>query len=133
MTGPVLVCFDAGCRGGAGEAWRECADVLYGSRPYGAAEVPVVAGRLLRRYPGCALVALRVRGGGRVAVPRGAARRSEDAGGGGVGALLAFAAAAYGRLVQEESGGVCGAAGAGGGRRRIRRARRSASGAPADV
>ncbi|GGV04017.1 hypothetical protein [Streptomyces spectabilis] len=132
MRGPVLVCFDAECRGGAGEAWRECADVLYGSRPYGAAEVPVVAGRLLRRYPGCALVALRVRGGGRVAVERGGARRS-DAGGGGVGALLAFAVAAHGRLVQEESGGVRGAAASGGGSCRIRRVRRSTSGAPADV
>ncbi|QCX80210.1 hypothetical protein C9F11_33125 [Streptomyces sp. YIM 121038] len=129
MTGPVLVCFDSGCPGGAGEAWRECADVLYGSRPYAAAEVPVVAGRLLRRYPGCALVALRVRGGGRVAVGRGGARHG-CAGGGGVGGLLAFAVAAYGRLVQEGPGG---AAGSVGGSCRMRRASRSVSGAPADV
>ncbi|MFI8933421.1 hypothetical protein ACIG3E_37870 [Streptomyces sp. NPDC053474] len=129
MTGPVLVCFDAGCPGGAGEAWRECADVLYGGRPYAAAEVPVVAGRLLDRYPGCALVVLRVRGGGRVAVSRGGARHGR-AGSGGLGGLLAFAVAAYGRLVQEGAGG---AAGSGGGSCRMRRASRSVSGAPADV
>ncbi|MFD9909612.1 hypothetical protein [Streptomyces sp. NPDC059063] len=127
MSGPVLVCFDGA---DVDETWRQCADVLYGSCPYRPAEVPVVAGRLLRRYPGCSLVVVRARGGGCVAVPRGGAAADVPAGAGRAGGegLLAFAVDAYARLVEGDQG-----ASGGGVRCLRRRASRSASGAATEV
>ncbi|MFB7912792.1 hypothetical protein [Streptomyces sp. NPDC056061] len=61
VTGVVAadgaVCVDLD--GPAGEAWRQCADVLYGSRPRPGAEAEALALRTLGRYPGCRLAVIR--------------------------------------------------------------------------
>lgn len=57
---PVAVDADSG----ASEAWRQCADVLYGSRPRPAEAAHAWSGELLRRYPGCLLAAASRTGGG---------------------------------------------------------------------
>ncbi|MFF9346031.1 hypothetical protein [Streptomyces sp. NPDC014734] len=43
----------------ADEAWRQCADVLYGSRPRPGAEARALALWALRHYPGCLLAVIR--------------------------------------------------------------------------
>ncbi|NGO11672.1 hypothetical protein G5C60_29775 [Streptomyces sp. HC44] len=52
MSDVVIVCLD----GAVSETWRQCADVLYGSRTRPSGDARVLAERTLRRYPGCALV-----------------------------------------------------------------------------
>ncbi|UIX30088.1 hypothetical protein [Streptomyces sp. GQFP] len=65
---PVIVCLDT--TGENGENWRECADVLFSTRPRPAAEAWLLAGLVLWRYPGCSLVLLAGVGGGCVARAR---------------------------------------------------------------
>ncbi|MFI6638138.1 hypothetical protein [Streptomyces sp. NPDC050504] len=67
MREPVIVDAD----GGASEAWRQCADVLYGSRPRPAEAASAWPGRLLRRYPGCLLAAAARTDGGCALAVRG--------------------------------------------------------------
>ncbi|MFB7272974.1 hypothetical protein [Streptomyces sp. NPDC056244] len=60
--------------GGAAEAWRQCADVLYASRERTSAEARDLAGRTLLDYPGCLLTLVRYEGGGCWAAVRAADR-----------------------------------------------------------
>lgn len=57
---PVVVDLD----GSADDAWRQCADVLYGVRPRPAADAVRVARLALLGHPGCLLSVLRCSGGG---------------------------------------------------------------------
>ncbi|MEU6225376.1 hypothetical protein [Streptomyces sp. NPDC047042] len=58
MSELVVVCLDS-----AEENWRECADVLFSTRPRPPAEAWLLAGLVLWRYPGCLLVLLPGAGG----------------------------------------------------------------------
>lgn len=55
MNTPVVVDLD----GPLGETWRQCADVLVGSRRRSPFEAVRLARRVLRDYPGCALAVVR--------------------------------------------------------------------------
>jgi hypothetical protein len=75
MTGPatgfttdwVIASLD----GAEGENWRECADVLYSTRPCPFAEAWRLAGLVLWRYPGCVVALVPRVGGGCVVRMRG--------------------------------------------------------------
>ncbi|MEH0417621.1 hypothetical protein [Streptomyces sp. B21-083] len=58
MSDLVVVCLDD-----AEENWRECADVLFSTRPRPAVDAWLLAGLVLWRYPGCLLVLLTGVGG----------------------------------------------------------------------
>ncbi|MGY1496619.1 hypothetical protein ACW4TU_08370 [Streptomyces sp. QTS52] len=53
MSDLVVVCLDD-----TGENWRECADVLFSTRPRPSVDTWLLAGLVLWRYPGCLLVLL---------------------------------------------------------------------------
>lgn len=60
MSGLLVVPLDTG----AGENWRECADVLFTTRRFTPADARLLASLALERYPGCALVCVpQVEGG----------------------------------------------------------------------
>ncbi|MET8080768.1 hypothetical protein [Streptomyces sp. NPDC005303] len=66
MSDLLVVALD----GGAAEVWRECADVLYGTRPLPATAALRLSALVLRRYPGAVLVLVPRLGGGFVALVR---------------------------------------------------------------
>ncbi|MPY61289.1 hypothetical protein [Streptomyces spongiae] len=86
MTGFTADWVIATLDGAEGENWRECADVLYCTLPCPPAEAWLLAGLVLRRYPGCVLAlvprvdggcVVRVRGG----LTAGAAAAATDGAG----------------------------------------------------
>lgn len=68
MTDLLAVSLD----GGVAEVWRECADVLYGTRPLPVAAALRLSALTLCRYPGAVLVLVPRLGGGFLAVARDA-------------------------------------------------------------
>lgn len=74
LDGALIVCLDEpgsdANEGDEGDAWRQCADVLYGSRPRPLAEAPELARRILDRHPGCVLALVPGRDGHWVARAR---------------------------------------------------------------
>ncbi|MDH6438601.1 hypothetical protein M2158_007142 [Streptomyces sp. SAI-144] len=58
--------------GGVAEVWRECADVLYGTRPLPVAAALRLSTLTLCRYPGAVLVLVPRLGGGFLALARDA-------------------------------------------------------------
>ncbi|MFI8067451.1 hypothetical protein ACIF85_01490 [Streptomyces sp. NPDC086033] len=58
--------------GGAAEVWRECADVLYGTRPLPVAAALRLSALTLCRYPGAVLVLVPGLDGGFLAMARDA-------------------------------------------------------------